>query len=264
MILTSLIVSFLTLVITAGVYGEAICGKHCDNGVLSAIGSFLFGYAPCTGTCGVCAPSNTLVYNSGNPLNVCNKCYPGKKTCPDNRADGCQLTDPITRASPASATGKGTAPDDSLVQTVARPMLSASCVKMIVIAPKQNDIVRTLAWPMLSAQIAEVTLTAPRPHNIVPTPAVPLPTATIAKRIPIARPGSALGLGTTARTERLPALLKPAYRTIRTSFDIRSNSPFFEMHLSPRLIWLYSLPSIYYILIPCDTYLPRPIYSLLF
>ncbi|KAJ7897485.1 hypothetical protein B0H13DRAFT_1884596 [Mycena leptocephala] len=91
MILTSLIVSFLTLLeITPGAYGETICGKHCDNGVLSAIGSFLFGYAPCTGTCGVCAPSNTLVYYSGNPLNVCNKCYPGKKTCADNMA--CRLS----------------------------------------------------------------------------------------------------------------------------------------------------------------------------
>jgi hypothetical protein len=115
MILTSLIVSFVTLlVITPGAYGEAICGNHCDNGVLSAIGSFLYGYAPCTGTCGVCAPSKTLVYYSGNPLNVCNKCYPGKKTYPDNLA--CRLS-----------------ADRSYVSAIALERTALTCVAVLVL-----------------------------------------------------------------------------------------------------------------------------------
>ncbi|KAJ7811833.1 hypothetical protein B0H13DRAFT_2472406 [Mycena leptocephala] len=206
MILTPLIVFFLTLVvITPGAYGEAICGNHCDNGVLSAIGSFLFGYAPCTGTCGVCTPSNTLVYYSGNPLNVCNKCYPGKKPARITSPVGYQLTDPITRASPASATEKGTARMTVLFKRWhirCHLHRSASCVKMTVIAPKQMILFEPRhgqCYLHRSAQIAKATLTA---HNIVPTPAVPLLTATIAKRTPIARPGSALG--GSARTEHLP------------------------------------------------------------
>ncbi|KAJ7793900.1 hypothetical protein B0H13DRAFT_2513209 [Mycena leptocephala] len=150
MILTSLIVSFLTLLeITPGTYGETICGNHCDNGVLSTIGSFLFGYAPCSGTCGVCAPSNTLVYYSGNPLNVCNKCYPGKKTCPDNLA--CRLS-----------------ADRSYVCVRVQKTVTAPNTT-ILFEPRPGQ-----CYLPRSAQIAKTTLTAPQPHNIVPTPAVPL------------------------------------------------------------------------------------------
>jgi hypothetical protein len=35
------------------------------------------------------------------------------------------------------------------------------------------------------------------------------------------------------------APLKPAYDTIRTTFGTRTNSPFFEMHLSPWLTWIH-------------------------